>query len=339
MVSRCIRVPKAEGEKVRNELLDKGILDVGARIGSDGEYLLMPILSDHFEDYPSEDVDLKVQGHRETDYRNLLDMPSDLKDQLPNSFDVIGDVLLIRLNDGLIPFKEDIGKAIIEVTPNIRVVMLDSGVKGDFRIRQLEFMAGVGSSETIHKEFGVRMLVDPAKVYFNPRLSTERSRVAGLVEEGEVIIDMFAGVAPFGTVICKLAKPKRVYSIDLNPDAESFAKRNAELNHITNLQPITGDATEEVYRLPDADRIIMNLPHMADVFLIHALHKLRPGGVVHMHRILERTELEGFISDLVSRMAESGFKISVGRVCEMKTYSPTMSVYVFDISSDPISSS
>jgi tRNA (guanine37-N1)-methyltransferase len=93
-----------------------------------------------------------------------LDVPEDIKGELPSSFDVIGDVAIIKLPEVLFPYKEQIGNAMILVNRNIRVVMTDSGVKGDLRVRELERIAGEGSSETIHKEFGVRMVADPSKV-------------------------------------------------------------------------------------------------------------------------------------------------------------------------------
>ncbi|MBO4568758.1 MAG: 50S ribosomal protein L11 methyltransferase, partial [Candidatus Methanomethylophilaceae archaeon] len=206
----------------------------------------------------------------------------------------------------------------------------DSGVKGDFRIRDLERLAGTGGSETVHKEFGVRIFTDPSKVYFNPRLSSERSRIASSVADGETVIDMFGGVAPFGTVICRLAKPEAVYSIDLNPEAERFARMNAEKNRANRLHPMTGDSSVLVYSLPMADRIIMNLPQIAERFLPHALARLRPGGTIHMYKIIERSEFDGFVEGMVSDMAALGHRISVSS-SELKSYSPTMGVFSLDI--------
>jgi tRNA (guanine37-N1)-methyltransferase len=328
---RCIRVPKMDGESVRSVLREKGLLNLDVKICPDGDCLLIPILSGSYGDFPVVEAELKIQERHETDYREILDIPDELKEQLPNSHDVIGDVLLVKLTEDLMDHKYEIGKALISVTPNIRAVMLDHGVKGDFRIRDLEQIAGTGTSETMHREFGVRMITDPAKVYFNPRLCTERSRIASLVKEGEIIIDMFAGVAPFGTVICRTAKPSVVYSIDLNPEAEHFAKMNADLNHISNLIPITGDAKEVITTLPDADRVIMNLPQMADQFLQYALMKTKIGGTVHLYKIIERVDFESFKEGLAHRMEHHGLKMEVERVSELKTYSPTMSVYVLDI--------
>lgn len=327
----CIRVPKKEGERVRADLLSKGILDKRRKIGSDKEYLLIPISADAYGGYDVVEADLEYIEETPTDYRDLLDIPEDVKQELPASFDIIGDVAIVKLPEPLLPYKRLIGEAMMSVSRSIRTVMADSGVKGDLRVRELEQIAGEGGSETVHKEFGVRMITDPSKVYFNPRLAAERSRIASLVKDGETIIDMFAGVAPFGLVICRTAGPKVVYSIDLNPDAEGFAKRNAELNRIENLVPMTGDAAEVITGLPDADRIIMNLPQTADSFLGDALSKTKIGGTIHLHKVTERSELD----DLIERMKEDarsrGFGMSIAAVHELKTYSPTMSIYVFDM--------
>ncbi len=330
-MGNCIRVPKKDGEHVRTKLMNENLLDTGRKIGSEGDFLLIPIISGSYEGYEMVDAELESLESTPTDYKEVAEIPQELKEDLPTSYDIIGDVAIIKLTDELLPYRSEIGRALMSVTPSLRTVFMDSGVKGDLRIRELEQIAGTGGSETIHKEFGVRMAVDPAKVYFNPRLATERSRVASLVKDGEVIIDLFAGVAPFGLIICKLSYPSMVYSIDLNPDAGSYAMRNKELNHIYNIVPLTGDSSVVIKELPYADRIIMNLPQMADTFLDAALSRTKVGGTVHMHRIMERSEMEPFIEEIKERMRSSGYGVCIDKVSELKTYSPTMSVYVLDI--------
>ena len=328
---KCIRVPKTDGERIRAELIANGTFDVSRKIGSDRAFLILPILTDGYEGYEVIEADLEHNEHTPTDYRELSDVPDDVRGELPTSFDVIGDVAIIKLPDKLIQYRHQIGEAMMSVNKSIRTVMMDSGVKGDLRIRELEQIAGKGGSETVHKEFGVRMITDPSRVYFNPRLAAERSRIASLVKDGETIIDMFAGVAPFGLVICKTARPGIVYSIDLNPDAEGFVRRNMELNHIENIVPIAGDAREVIKKLPDADRVLMNLPQMADEFLNDALSKTKIDGMIHLHKIIERSELNDLIGKIKEDAASAGFGTSIENITELKTYSPTMSVYVFDI--------
>lgn len=329
-MTRCIRVPKREGEQVRSALFDAGLLDLGARIRADGDCLLIPVTCDSYMDYPVEDAEMQSQEQRPTDYRDVADVPDDLREHLPSSFDVVGDVAMIKIPEELKPYAGTIGEALLSVNRSLRIVFEDHGVKGDFRIRDLDRIAGTGTSETVHREFGVRLYTDPARVYFNPRLSSERARIAGMVGDGETVIDMFGGVAPFGTVMCRLARPEVVYSIDLNPDAEHFALLNAERNHVTNLHPMTGDSSQLVYTLPMADRIIMNLPQIADRFLPFALDRLKVGGTIHMYKIIEREDFPSFLDRISSEAEGRGQPVAVSH-SELKTYSPTMSVYSLDI--------
>ncbi|MCQ2071165.1 MAG: class I SAM-dependent methyltransferase family protein [archaeon] len=330
-MAKCIRVPKKEGEPVRRALAEEGLLDLHFRIGGDGDCILIPVTCDSYQGYDAMEAELRPQEHGNTDYRDHVDIPEELKALLPMSHDVVGDIAITKLEDELLPYRHGIGEALMKVSPNIRAVFLDDGVKGEYRVRDLERIAGTGTSEVIHKEFGTRLMTDPSKVYFNPRLSNERARVAKMVKPGEVIIDMFAGVAPFGSVICKNASPGMVYSIDLNPECEKYMRENVRLNHIKNMECMIGDSTQLVKGLPKADRVIMNLPQMADQFLDSALGIVKPTGIIHMHKIMERADMEHYPDDLKKAMAEKGFGMRIAEVSELKTYSPTMSVYVFDI--------
>ncbi|MCL2148592.1 MAG: class I SAM-dependent methyltransferase family protein [Methanomassiliicoccaceae archaeon] len=330
-MARCVRVPKQEGERARADLLSKGMLDTSRRIGSDGQFLLIPVLAEGCGGYEAADADLEPVERAPTDYRDVADVPEGVRGELPTSFDVVGDVAIIKLPDALLPYKRRIGEAMMSVSRSVRAVMLDSGVKGEMRVRDLEQIAGEGGPETVHREFGVRMAIDPSKVYFNPRLATERARVASLVRDGETVIDMFAGAAPFGLVICRMARPEVVYSIDINPEAEGFARRSMALNRIGNIVPITGDAPAAMEGLPPADRVIMNLPQTAESFLPAALMGAKDGGTVHLYKVAERSEFDGFMERMRYNARSLGFVISIEGVTELKTYSPTMSVYAIDI--------
>ena len=326
---RCIKVPKPEGNPVRIRLKEEGILNTDAKIRADGDYLFIPILSESFEGYEVTDEDLEIIEHQETDYRNLL--PEEIREILPNSFDNIGDVLVVKLVDELLPMKHEIGDALLKVSSSTRAVFLDHGVKGELRIRDLELIAGTGGSETRHRESGVTLMTDPAKVYYNPRLATERERVASLVKNGEVIIDMFAGVAPFPLTICRYARPKIVYAIDLNHDAVEYMKKNIKLNRFDNIVAMEGDARELIKDLPEADRVIMNLPQIAQEFLPDALMKTKVGGTVHMHKIMGREESDDVVKALIDEMNSKGLSCRLQEKRELKTYSPSASVYVLDI--------
>jgi tRNA (guanine37-N1)-methyltransferase len=220
-------------------------------------------------------------------------IPSHMVSMLPHSFDVIGDVAVIDLRSELAPYSTEIGYGIRRVNPNVRLVVRKSGeVSGKFRTRALQILTGSGGMETVHREFSCSYHLDISSVYFNPRLSHERLRVAGQVKDNEVVVDMFAGVGPYSILIAKLQPTSRVYSLDINPSAIRYLEANTFGNRVADrVTPILGDAKElsklKVHAI--ADRVIMNLPSEAENYIDAALQILkREGGIVHFYQFAQR---------------------------------------------------
>jgi tRNA (guanine37-N1)-methyltransferase len=149
---------------------------------------------------------------------------------LYSAFDQIGDIIVVRIPDSLLSKKKVIGETLLEaVHPARSVFYQSSDVSGDFRTRKLEVIAGEDNTETEYREYGCRFRVDVEKAFFSPRLSTERKRIADLVQDGEVLINMFGGVGMFSIVAAKM-KNCTVYNIDLNPHASKLCEQNIKLN-------------------------------------------------------------------------------------------------------------
>ncbi|ENY69381.1 Hypothetical protein, putative RNA methyltransferase [Metamycoplasma auris 15026] len=73
------------------------------------------------------------------------------------------------------------------------------------------------------------------------------------------IVDAFSGV---GTIACFIAnKTKKVYSIEINNNATTQAKRNIEINKISNIEIINADANEWISKNKEAiDLVIFDPP-------------------------------------------------------------------------------
>jgi len=201
-----------------------------------------------------------------------------------SSFDIIGDIAIIKIPDSLSAKTQLIADVILnKVKPVKSVFMQSSPVQGDFRLRNLECIAGENRTQTIYKEHNCRFNVDIAKVYFSPRLSTERARIAGMVNDDEVIVNMFAGICTFSTIIAKKHRCK-IYSIDLNPDAYALCVENVKLNKVTEyVIPMLGDAKDIITKelKGKADRVLMPLPERAKEYLEYAVMALKNKGMVH----------------------------------------------------------
>lgn len=332
MDSLCVVVPKKKAEPVRRRLLDKGILRKGLQVRSDSKFVYLPVTQRVDLGFPLETRPFDELEEQVKDYRLLVDVPDAVRPSLPSSYDVLGSVALVKMDDEVLPFAEEIGRAIMAVQKAVTTVCVDEGVKEEYRTRHIRVVAGEETTETTHREYGLVFKMDVRSVFFSPRLATERDIVARQVRPGEVVVDMFAGIGPFSIMIAKTREPKVVYAIDTNPDAIRYMQENIALNKVETVRPILGDARAEVAGLEKADRIIMNLPHSAREFLPDAIDALKPGGVIHFYEIIEDSELES----RADMTADEG--IRKGRVMrelarrKVKSYSPTMGFYAFDLS-------
>jgi len=239
-------------------------------------------------------------------------LPPDLLEEVPRSFDVVGDIAIVEVSPPLWPHRSILGEALMEVHRRIRLVLAKGGpISGPFRLRELVPIAGSGPTETIHREHGCVFKLDVAKVYFSPRLSYEHARVASQVGAGEVVIDMFAGVGPFSILIARRTGGCLVFAIDINPVAIHYLAENVRLNKVRGLVvPVLADAREAVEKALEglADRIIMNFPEGAKDFLGYACRALKPeGGIIHFYTFAGAPDPEGeAVRALIEGVEEAG---------------------------------
>ena len=207
-------------------------------------------------------------------------------EELISAFDQIGDIIIVRIPDSLLSKKDIIGQTLLKEVKIVKSVFYQaSAVEGDFRTRDLEILAGEDKTETEYKEFGCRFIVDVENAFFSPRLSTERERIANLIQNGEVVNNMFGGVGMFSILAAK-KKNCTVYSLDINPTASELCERNIRLNKLKGkVISINGDASETIRKqLNDkSDRTLMLLPERSDEFLDDAIKTTKDGGIIHYY--------------------------------------------------------
>jgi len=225
------------------------------------------------------------------------------------SYDIIGDIAVIRVPKKLAHQSTIIAEAILQLHNNVKAVWRQSSaVSGRFRLRKLEYLVGERRTVTAYKEHGCIFSVDLKNCFFSPRLSHERTRIARLVHEDEVIVNMFAGVGSLSIVIAKHSQAKRVYSIDVNPTAVSFMRENILLNHVLNrVIPVEGDSKTIIKeRLrKTADRIIMPLPEKAFEYLDYGVEALKPeGGWVHYYDFEHARKDESSVSKVEAKVSQ-----------------------------------
>ena len=337
--AHALRVPLRDGERARRALLEEGALRLDLQVRREGGELLLPLLDGQPRlGFPVALAEFEAVEDAPRHYaERLAHLPPAAQALLPSAFDVIGDVLLVKMPEELRAHEGEIAKALLEATPRIRVVAHDEGVAGELRVRALRILAGETDTRTEHVEHGVRLRVDPATCYFSPRLATERRRVAGLVGPGERVVDLMAGVAPFALVIAKHSEAARIDAVDLNASACAFARENVKLNKVEGRVAVEhADARAWAAAHPGvADRVITNLPHSAHAFLEDALRVLKDDGMWHYHCIQAEDALGRHLAELASRAADAGRGLRVTATRVVRAYSPRERHYAVDLAVGP----
>ena len=243
------------------------------------------------------------------------------------SYEIVGDIAVVKIPEEFLDQKKAIAERILQQHKNVKVVCLSRGVKGEFRTRDLEILAGEKRTITTHIEYGIKIEVDIGKCFFNPRLAYERMRIAKQVEINQIVVDMFTGVAPFALMIARYADPKIIYAIDKNPFAIKFAYKNISKNKLLHkIELIEGDAKEVVKKLQKkgvrADHVIMNLPFSSYNFLEDALLLLKDRMIIHYYEIVAKESIEDRVSDIEKILSENSVSTKIKNLRMIKTYSP-----------------
>jgi len=220
------------------------------------------------------------------------------------SFELIGDIAVINDLDGR--DEEKVIEGIGENHPHVETILLkEEQLSGEFRVGKYRKLYG-DKTETIHKEFGVEIKVDPTKAYYSERFSTERKRVADQIKPGEKALVMFAGVGPFALVATRRSEAEKIVAVEKNPEACRYLEENIEMNNFEdNIESQCGDVRDILPELEDKfDRIIMPLPGEADEFLDLAESKAADNATIHYYRFREEGTEENLkkeIDDIMDR--------------------------------------
>jgi tRNA (guanine37-N1)-methyltransferase len=304
----CIRVSKTYGERAIVLVRRIGLLNREFKVEREQDYLYIPLIREPQKtDIKELEANLLQFKVLQREFLERIERPLKLVDLLgdklpphllasvPHAIDFVGDIAVVEIPPELEDYKAIVGKAILATHKRLSTVLAkSSAVGGEYRVREFETIAGVDKTKTVHREHGCVFHVDLAKAYFSPRLSYEHNRVASLVEEDEIVLDMFAGVGPFSILIAKKRKKVHVYAVDKNPEAIQLLKKNIIVNRVrAKITPILGEAKQIIAeRLKgSSDRVIMNLPEKAIEYIDAACKAIKPeGGIIHYYEFTNAPE-------------------------------------------------
>lgn len=207
----------------------------------------------------------------------------------PKSFDILGNIVILKFDEKTKKTeKVKTAKALLKEHGNIKTVLEKSDrVRGRLRTIKTTHLAGEKNKVALYRENGCWFKFDVETSYFSPRLSNERKEVANQIKKGEVVLVMFAGVAPFSIIIAKLSKAKKVYSVEINREASKFAKENVQINKLDNIEVIQGDIKRIIPKFVAKklkfDRIVMPRANLKDTFLEQAFKVIKKGGIINYY--------------------------------------------------------
>ena len=308
-MTRHLIVDKENANDVIGKLTEKRSIDRRYRIFNDKGKVYIPVIPD---------VPIEIAGSEEKYIFPHISGERMRPVSITGSYDRIGEIAVIKIRDT--DRARKLADSLIHSGSGIRSVWHDTGISGNYRVRSLKHLAGDQITESLYTENGVRMLVDIKKVYFSPRLATERLRILPRIKDDDVIIDMFAGIGPFSLLIAK-NRNVEIYSIDINPEAISYLLKNIDMNRLKGrIRPVCGDSRIVIKELPPADHVIMNLPHGALEYLESAKQSLAPGGSIEFYFIGDPEDIEA----TMERIRDAGFEVKDKRI--VHGYSPTESM-------------
>ncbi|MBY9007094.1 MAG: class I SAM-dependent methyltransferase family protein [Candidatus Lokiarchaeota archaeon] len=253
-------------------------------------------------------------------------IPKKYLEQIPKSFDIIGNIAIIELDmfdmsTSETDIKNEIALAIIEVNKNVKSVFEKVGeINGVYRLRKLRFIRGINNKETIHKENNCNFNLDIEKTFFTPRLLSERKRISNNnFESNEKIVDLFAGVGPFSIQIAK-NNDVNIYCFDINPDAFKYLNKNIKLNKLKgtihpillNVNDLLNNSNQIGARLKHKiDRVIMNLPESSLSFINIACHLIKKeGGIIHNYQFCDKpNSVEKAIDNIKNVLNDKNWKL------------------------------
>lgn len=299
-MTRCIRVLKQEAQEAKRYVLEKNMLNHKYRVVKDENYIYFPIIDSYQGKWETCECDAQKSVREELVVIPFKEALAKILSEeelalAKTAYDVVGTIAIIEVPDELLSKDEQIGKALLDSHPYIKTVLRKDGIhQGTFRSQPMKFLAGVDTHIGEYKENNCRLRVDVQDVYFSARLSTERKRIAQQIKEGEEVLVMFSGVAPYPCVFAKQTLAKHVVGVEINPTGHKLGLENIKLNKVSEKVDLyCGDVREVVPTLQQSfDRIIMPLPKTAEEFLDVALAVAKPNAIIHLYAFYHEDDFD-----------------------------------------------
>lgn len=320
-----LRVPKEKGQETLEKVKLESNLDSRRCIREEKGKLLIPVKEGG--DELRKDLEIRDFEGKKDPYaaiKERLEIPR--KEDLPDRWEMIGEVLLIKLSRHLHEYKRRIGKVYAEEL-GAKTVMLQGDITGEKREPKVEKIYGE-ETETIHQENQILYKLDTSKIMFSSGNIDERMRVTELVEKNEIVVDMFAGIGYFSLPPAVHCRPDKIHSLEINPTAFRYLKENIYMNEVGDIvEPWCGDNRD--FSFTGADRVFMGYLHETWKFLEKAVEFLDGEGIIHYHTNCSDSRYPEQVRDELRNNLELNFEVM--DIKKVKSYAPHVFHVVADV--------
>jgi len=261
------------------------------------------------------------------------------------AFDFLGNIAIVKFSKEFKQSeKKKYARELMIGNKSIKTILEKEGkIKGRLRKLTTKWVAGEKTKEVLYKENNCVFRFNVDKTYFSPRLSNERKEIASKIKKGESVFVMFAGVSPFSIVIARNSNAEKVYSNEINREANKYGKINIRLNNVKDkVELIPGDIKKVADKLckkdlrfsseankktaqqcrggklsegnricPRFDVIVMPRPQLKDTFLKEAFKFSKKATRIYYYDFCGVDEIDSIVEKIKSEASRAKKKIKI----------------------------
>ncbi len=238
-----------------------------------------------------------------------------------HTFDRLGNIAIVKFSkDVRINDKKQFANKLLHDNPSIKTILEKTRkFKGRLRKQETSWIAGEKTKEALYKENNCIFRLNVDSSYFSPRLSNERKEIAGKIKKNDEVLVMFSGVNPYGIVIAKNSKAKKIVSVEINREATKYAELNIELNKVKNrVEVVQGDVKKIVKKFEREKKkfsvIVMPRPQLKESFLKEAFMLSKKGTRIFYYDFTRISEIDSVVDKIKNEAKKSRKKIKILKI-------------------------
>ena len=337
-----LKVPLKDAEKWKQYIIVNSFINNNYQYLKDKSHIYFPLKSEFIiirsQGLEFVDKEFNKTKHKGTLRENLgKSLTKEELEFVKTAHDIIGSIAILEIPQDLEKREKIIAEILLQTNKQIKTVLKKAEIHGGvYRTQKMIYLAGEKTKETVYRENNVQLKLDVEKVYFSIRLSNERKRIMNLVQQGEEILVLFSGCAPYPVVLAKNTEAKHILGIEINPEGHKYGLENIKLNKIKNVDLICGDVHEIIPELKEKnskltfDRILMPLPKTADEFLDDALSVSKKGTIIHFYDFLGIEKFDEATEKIDKACKKAGLKHKILDIAKCGQHAP----YIYRICVD-----